>query len=83
MKSIKCDGKDIYPSKIVCIGLNYVEHIEELDSRMPKEPVIFLKPNSSIANDIHSSRHDLIHFEGEISFLIKSGALSAVGRTQP
>ena len=79
MKSIKCNGKDVYPSKIVCIGLNYVEHIRELYSRVPKEPVIFLKPNSSIASNIHSSPDDLIHFEGEISFLIKSGALSAVG----
>ncbi len=79
MKSIKCNGKDIYPSKIICIGLNYVEHIRELYSRVPKEPVIFLKPNSSIANEIHSSRDELIHFEGEISFLIKAGGFTAVG----
>ena len=79
MKSIRLDGNDIYPSKIVCIGLNYVEHIRELDSKMPEEPVFFLKPNSSIASDIHSNQHDLIHYEGEISFLIKAGELSAVG----
>ena len=79
MKSIRLDGKEIYPSKIVCIGLNYVEHIKELENEVPKEPVFFLKPNSSIACGIHSSQPDLIHYEGEISFLVKSGELSAVG----
>jgi len=79
MKSIRLDDKDIYPSKVVCIGLNYVEHIKELDSKMPPQPVIFLKPNSSISNEIHSNPYDLIHYEGEISFLIKDGEIAAVG----
>ena len=79
MKSIRWAGEDIYPSKVVCIGLNYVEHINELNSEMPEEPVFFLKPNSSIADDIHSSLRDLIHFEAEISFLVNSGEFSAVG----
>jgi 2-keto-4-pentenoate hydratase/2-oxohepta-3-ene-1,7-dioic acid hydratase in catechol pathway len=34
--------------KIICIGRNYVKHIEELNSERPEEPVIFLKPDSSI-----------------------------------
>lgn len=34
--------------KIICIGRNYVKHIEELNSERPDEPVIFLKPDSSI-----------------------------------
>lgn len=34
--------------KIICIGRNYVKHIEELNSEQPDEPVIFLKPDSSI-----------------------------------
>jgi acylpyruvate hydrolase len=34
--------------KIICIGRNYVEHIEELQNEKPAEPVIFLKPDTAI-----------------------------------
>lgn len=36
------------PSKIVCVGRNYVEHAKELGNDVPKIPLIFLKPPSSI-----------------------------------
>ena len=51
--------------KIICIGRNYVNHIEELQNERPTEPVIFMKPDSAIllkqhpfvipefSNDIH------------------------------
>jgi 2-keto-4-pentenoate hydratase/2-oxohepta-3-ene-1,7-dioic acid hydratase in catechol pathway len=38
------------PSKIVCVGRNYVEHAKELGNDVPKIPLIFLKPPSSILN---------------------------------
>jgi len=79
MKSVRLDGKEIYPSKIVCVGRNYVDHIKELGNEIPKEPVIFLKPNSAISADIHSSESDEIHFEGEIVFMVCAGKLTAVG----
>lgn len=34
--------------KIICIGRNYAKHIEELKSERPKEPVVFIKPDSAI-----------------------------------
>lgn len=34
--------------KIICIGRNYVKHIEELQNERPDEPVVFLKPDSAI-----------------------------------
>jgi len=34
--------------KIICIGRNYAEHIEELANERPKNPVVFLKPDSAI-----------------------------------
>ena len=34
--------------KIICIGRNYVAHIQELNSEMPDEPVIFMKPDSAL-----------------------------------
>ena len=36
------------PSKIVCVGRNYVEHAKELGNEVPKIPLLFLKPPSSI-----------------------------------
>ncbi|MGA9574450.1 MAG: fumarylacetoacetate hydrolase family protein [Lysobacterales bacterium] len=79
MKSVSLDGKDIFPSKIVCIGRNYVEHIRELGNEIPTEPVIFIKPNSAISAGIHAGEPDEIHFEGEISFIVGAGKLVAVG----
>jgi len=34
--------------KIICIGRNYAKHIEELENERPKNPVVFLKPDSAI-----------------------------------
>ena len=34
--------------KIICVGRNYAEHIEELDNAVPKDPVLFLKPDTAI-----------------------------------
>ncbi len=34
--------------KIICIGRNYAKHIEELENERPKDPVIFMKPDSAI-----------------------------------
>ena len=34
--------------KIICVGRNYVEHAKELNNKAPKDPVLFLKPDTSI-----------------------------------
>ncbi|MDH3354929.1 MAG: fumarylacetoacetate hydrolase family protein [Chromatiales bacterium] len=79
MNTIKLDNRKISPSKIVCVGRNYVEHIEELNNDIPSEPVIFIKPNSSISDNLCFNKNDAIHYEGEISFLIQSGDLYGIG----
>ncbi len=38
----------VLPSKIICVGRNYVEHAKELGNEVPKIPLIFMKPPSSI-----------------------------------
>jgi 2-keto-4-pentenoate hydratase/2-oxohepta-3-ene-1,7-dioic acid hydratase in catechol pathway len=38
----------ILPSKVVCVGRNYAEHAAELGNEVPKEPLLFLKPSTSI-----------------------------------
>lgn len=79
MNFISSDGKKYYPSKIVCIGRNYVDHIKELGNEIPEEPVFFLKPNSGISAEIHSGEDDEIHYEAELSFMVSAGKLSTVG----
>lgn len=39
------------PGKIVCIGWNYRSHVKELESELPKEPTVFLKPSSCLISD--------------------------------
>ena len=36
--------------KIICVGRNYTDHIKELDNKKPKDPVLFLKPQTAIIN---------------------------------
>jgi 2-keto-4-pentenoate hydratase/2-oxohepta-3-ene-1,7-dioic acid hydratase in catechol pathway len=38
----------IFSSKVVCVGRNYAEHAAELGNEVPKEPLIFLKPSTSV-----------------------------------
>jgi 2-keto-4-pentenoate hydratase/2-oxohepta-3-ene-1,7-dioic acid hydratase in catechol pathway len=42
------DMKSLKPTKIICVGLNYIDHAKELNMEIPKEPIIFLKPTSGI-----------------------------------
>lgn len=37
--------------KIICVGLNYRDHASEMDRKPPEEPVVFLKPDSSIVKN--------------------------------
>ncbi len=56
--------------KIICIGRNYSDHIKELSNEKPTEPVIFIKPDSSIIaknqNFIIPAFSDEIHHEVEL-----------------
>ena len=79
LNSVILDGQEVFPSKIICVGRNYVEHIKELNNDIPTEPVIFLKPNSAIDQTLRCDDRDAIHYEAEICFLIKDGKLNGVG----
>lgn len=80
MKNIDLQGQNISPSKVVCIGRNYSEHIAELNNETPEEMVFFIKPNSAISQKlIFPKGHESCHYEAEISFLIEEGKISAVG----
>ncbi|WP_416305173.1 fumarylacetoacetate hydrolase family protein [Neptunicella sp. SCSIO 80796] len=79
MRSIKVDGKAVKPSKVVCIGRNYVEHIAELGNEVPDEMVVFIKPNSAISSGLTAHHQEPLHYEGELCFVYQQGKFSAVG----
>jgi len=65
----------VIPSKIVCIGLNYRGHIEEIGAKVPENPQFFLKPPSSLigADDaiIFPRWAERVDYEGELAIVIK------------
>ena len=62
------------PSKAVCIGLNYRDHAEEMKHDLPKEPLFFLKPSSSLNDPEGEIRYPAIsrnvHHEAELAVVI-------------
>jgi 2-keto-4-pentenoate hydratase/2-oxohepta-3-ene-1,7-dioic acid hydratase in catechol pathway len=64
----------VAPSKIVCLGRNYLDHAAEFNNAPPKEPLIFLKPPSSLlAPDdpiVLLPEVQRIDFEGELAVII-------------
>jgi 2-keto-4-pentenoate hydratase/2-oxohepta-3-ene-1,7-dioic acid hydratase in catechol pathway len=62
------------PSKIVCIGRNYSEHAAELGNAPPQEPLIFLKPPSSILGPgepiVLPPASERVDYEGELAVVI-------------
>ena len=80
MNKIFLDDIEITPSKVVCIGRNYMDHISELNNEVPEEMVFFIKPNSSISNRLNFPKNqNSCHYEAEISFMIEENKVSAVG----
>lgn len=65
----------VIPTKIVCIGLNYRGHIEEIGARLPEKPHFFLKPPSSLIGHedaiILPQGAERVDYEGELAVVIK------------
>ena len=61
-------------SKVVCIGKNYADHAAEMNSVVPDEPIIFLKPNTSVIGPHDTIQwpriSDRVDFEGELAIVI-------------
>ena len=58
--------------KVVCVGRNYAEHAKELNNPIPTEPILFIKPESSVvrlSNDLRIPSSDC-HYEAEIAILV-------------
>lgn len=64
----------VTPSKIICVGRNYRDHVKELGNEMPAEPLIFFKPPSSLLRPGGVVRlpaaSNRVDFEGELALVI-------------
>jgi 2-keto-4-pentenoate hydratase/2-oxohepta-3-ene-1,7-dioic acid hydratase in catechol pathway len=64
----------VQPSKIVCIGRNYAAHAAELGNEVPKEPLMFLKPPSSIVGPaepvVLTPYSQRVEHEGELAIVV-------------
>ena len=66
------------PSKIVCVGRNYLEHARELGNELPERPLLFFKPPSALISDgepiVLPPESQQVEHEGEIALIIGSRA---------
>ncbi len=66
------------PSKVVCIGVNYRDHASEVNLELPKEPLMFLKPSTTVIGPgepiVYPKLTQNLHYEGELAVVIKKEA---------
>lgn len=79
MRTVDFNGNAVVPNKILCVGKNYVAHIEEMNSVIPENMVVFMKPNASIGNTLHAELGETLHYEGEICLLMCDDVVAGVG----
>lgn len=63
-----------HPTKIIAIGLNYLDHAKELNMDIPEYPLIFMKPPTAVIGDgeiiIYPPQTQELHYEGELGVVI-------------
>jgi 2-keto-4-pentenoate hydratase/2-oxohepta-3-ene-1,7-dioic acid hydratase in catechol pathway len=64
----------VVPGKIVCVGRNYADHAKELGNEAPAEPILFLKPPSSLlapeGTIVRPAASQRVDFEGELAIVV-------------
>jgi len=64
----------VQPSKVICVGLNYALHIKEMNHSLPEDPVIFMKPTTSVigpnAEIIYPKISQRVDYEAELAVVI-------------
>lgn len=77
----------VAPSKVVCVGRNYVEHAKELGNKMPDEPLLFLKAPSAIIGDGDQiqlpEQSQQVEHEGELGVVIGRTARNITADDDP
>ena len=74
LDSVKLLTPVIPRSKVVCVGKNYADHAKEMDSAVPEQPVIFIKPNTSVIGPddaiVWPSMSKKVDHEAELAIVI-------------
>lgn len=67
----------VLPGKVVCVGLNYMKHIEEMKNELPEkseDPIIFMKPSTTVIGPeekiVRPQESQRVDYEGELAVLI-------------
>ncbi len=73
----------VVPTKVICIGKNYADHVEEMGGERPAEPIIFLKPSTAIIGPDDpilrpTAISERVDYEGELAVVI-----GRIGREVP
>ena len=74
LDSVKLLAPVIPRSKVVCVGKNYADHAKEMESAVPEQPVIFIKPNTSVIGPddaiVWPSMSKKVDHEAELAIVI-------------
>lgn len=64
----------VMPTKVVCVGLNYHAHAQELGKEVPEEPLLFFKPPSAVIGTgqsiVYPGMSQEVHYEAELAVVI-------------
>ncbi|EGD53163.1 5-carboxymethyl-2-hydroxymuconate Delta-isomerase [Thermoanaerobacter ethanolicus JW 200] len=62
------------PTKAICVGLNYRDHIEEMGDKEPEEPTLFIKPSTAVIGPddfiVIPKMSERVDYEGELAVVI-------------
>ncbi|EEW10250.1 fumarylacetoacetate hydrolase family protein [Vibrio mimicus] len=79
MSHIQFANRSLSVGKVLCVGRNYVEHIQELQNSIPEQMVLFHKPSSAVTSNLRSFHQEPLHYEAEICFVVEKGQYVGVG----
>lgn len=64
----------VQPSKVVCVGVNYADHAKEMDHDLPEDPIIFIKPSTSVlapgGEIVYPPMSQRVDYEAELAVVI-------------
>lgn len=64
----------VQPGKVVCVGVNYANHAKEMDHDLPEDPIIFIKPSTSVlapeGEVEYPAMSQRVDYEGELAVVI-------------
>jgi len=74
LKAVTILAPIAFPPKIICLGLNYLDHAAETNSSVPDEPIIFIKPHTAIIGPNQKIKKPKfvkeLDYEGELGLVI-------------